>query len=136
MISNEQFYHLNQVTNQTDIDDNEDCSPSHQEYGGPILIPNTAHFSDNVLYQVIYTQYQDKYEQEMVVEQQESKSVWVILGDFGWVGWNLFNYEFLAKTLYYLYQYIQYYGTVAIDETNAPYLAYLIVVLYVTSMSK
>ena len=63
MISNEQFYHLNQVTDQTDIDDHKDCSPSHQEYGGPILIPNTAHFSDNVFYQVNYTQYQyqDKY---------------------------------------------------------------------------
>ena len=61
MISNEQFYHLNQGTDKTDIDYHKESSPSHQEYGGPIVIPTTAYFSDNVLHRANYTQDLDKY---------------------------------------------------------------------------
>ena len=37
MIDNEQFYHLNQVPTQTDMEDHKECSPTQQGDGDPIF---------------------------------------------------------------------------------------------------
>ena len=50
MIENEQFYHLNQVSTETDMEDHKESSPTQQGNGDPILTPKTTYFSDHVLH--------------------------------------------------------------------------------------
>ena len=60
MIENEHFYHLNQVTTQTDMENHIESSPTKQGDGDPILTPKTTYFSDHVLHYTGHNQDHDK----------------------------------------------------------------------------